>query len=320
MPPKIQSTQLIHNQNHVDDQIGDLNKRKEQIDCFMKHCQRFYEHSLSSISDNSNLYGSENSGQVYDTCTSQKVMNAFNDMLSGQRNVSVENSAMVQCGFNSITDKELLEFSKVRDDIRRRAHEKGMKERRNMFLEILNENNSSSVLDRKDNPENIYAGYETCVKDFASNYKKNIGIHPLLAGVRHLLQSQINHIDRIVIWKFYSTSITEAIDTNNSTSMTENSDNSFIFMSESVVMLHSFLVRAIEEEEKETIDVSYEEIVSCWKVKKSLNKRKMKRLLSFLPKMKELHAKPTGEILVTNIVRVSENTKMDWCCSSFFLS
>merc|ERR1711862_321549 len=139
------------------------------------------------------------------------------------------------------------ELVKIRDNERRKAHELGMKLRFQTFYNILleqqqkqqqilsldlnnndDDNNNGKNNDNKKQQQlfttlifnmntNIKEQHKfnrsiKYVNEFISLYKKNIGMHPIFAGMRKLLETQMKHNNNIIHWKFYSIAITESFD------------------------------------------------------------------------------------------------------------
>jgi len=272
----------------VDEKLNTLHN--DQRKSFTNHCRIFYQHSLSlSALDN---------GNDEDINTSREIMNFFNCLISSQQQQQpfliddVENdySEILKCGLHNINDKCVVELTKIRNEERRKAHELGMKQRCQEFHMILDqiplphEHNKGSTVNH--------------VKDFVSAYKKNIGIHSVFAGMSNLLEAQLKNDKKTIFWNFDSATITESFD---------NSDDSKEYFEKVATMFLSFLVRVEDEEEDNGVNGN----VLCWQVEPSLTRKKMRIFLNCLPLKRDLHAKPTGELIQTETIRNSD--KDCWC-------
>jgi len=180
------------------------------------------------------------------------------------------------------------------------------------------------------------------VNEFISLYKKNIGMHPIFAGMRKLLETQMKHNNNIIHWKFYSIAITESFDNNNN--MNDNNYNNIYsdyniddsnnkaimsYFQKVCNMFFSFLMLVSDDEvdhddkedEEKKIDSNNDHhtgnILLFWKVKESFNKRKMRKLLNCFPHERDIYTKPTGKFIITDRVRnsnsSSSNEKDFWC-------
>merc|ERR1712039_538662 len=334
----------------------------KQNECFTKHCRIFYQHSLSISKNNNN----ENSNKTEDDInTSSEIMNVFHSLLlSSQQQQQQENgqqqktpimikktdigySELIKCGLNEINNYNIIEFTKIRDNERRKAHELGMKHRfkifHNMILEYQSNNNTINNSNHNNNNNRDQYNYNLSIKyikHFVSLYKKNIGMHPIFAGIRKLLETQIKNDEYITYWKFYSITITESFDNNNDNIVNDtnnccNNDNEVdnhkkitSYYEEICNMLFSFLMLVVEddeeeeEEKKEGMDNNENDddgsgsMLLRWKVKESFNRRKMRKLLHCFPKECDIYAKPTGKFIITDMVRNNNNNGKDkdfWC-------
>merc|ERR1712039_750975 len=205
----------------------------------------------------------------------------------------------------------------------------------NMIYEYQSNNNTNNNRDQYN--YNLSIKY---IKHFVSLYKKNIGMHPVFAGIRKLLETQIKNDEYITYWKFYSIAITESFDNNNNNIVNDtnnccNNDNEVdnnkritSYYEKICNMLFSFLMLVVEddeeeeEEKKEGMDNNENDddgsgsMLLRWKVKESLNRRKMRKLLHCFPKECDIYAKPTGKFIITDMVRNNNNNGKDkdfWC-------
>jgi len=291
MPPSQHVIQYIpcSNSNKSQEEKELISHQQQKNESFTKHCRIFYQHSLS-INDNGNK----------DINTSREIMNVFNSLVSShqqQQPITIKKteigySELIKCGLNGINSQHIIELTKIRDTERRKAHKQGMKQRCKAFHMVLEQAHVLNEDNKRD--------YTKYIKDFVSSHKQNIGVHPILAGIRKLLETQVKNDQNVIHWKFHSTSITESFD--------NNVNDSTAYFLKVAVMFQSFLMRIEEEEREEADDGGY---VLCWKVKESLNRRKMRKLLSCIPHARDLHAKPTGKLCATEMIRSSD--KEFWC-------
>jgi|ERR1719343_81362 len=269
----------------VDDEI--LNKQKRR---FSDHCKTFFRHSLSMYDE----------GSDEDVNTSKDIMNVFNSLVANQQQQlplcldekDANYSELVKCGFNDMDDQTMIELMRIRNEERSKAHQDGMKQRCKELHKIFEQVNAS----QEDNADQFIH-----VKDFTTSYKQNIGLHSLFAGMRNLLESQIKNEKQSIYWKFDSITITESFD-NTTISSKE-------YFKQVALMFQSFLVRVEDEQEADNNDANGNML--CWKVNPSLIKRRMRKFLNCLPNKDDLHARPTGKLTQTEIIR---NVEKDcWC-------
>ena len=261
--------------------------KQQQRKSFTDHCRTFYRHSLS-------IYDNGNDESI---TTSKEIMNVFNCLMSSEQEqqpiiinkTEVGYSQLVKCGLDGVDDQIIIELTKIRNEERKKAHEQGMKRRHKEFLFILDE---ISLRHEEDNGNHL-----NHLRSFISRYKENIGFHSVFAGMCNLLRSQIKNENLEIYWKFKSIAVTESI---------ENAGESAEYFKHVVSMFYSCL-RRVEDEEESDVD----ENALCWKVKPSLNARKVRKFLKCLPRKNELHAKPIGELIQTERVR---NIDKDYWC------
>lgn len=309
MPPyssvqQTSSTSSINKESIISS--TEIQTKRDQLERFRQHCELFYQYSLNTSNSNDNGKLNYN----IDVNASREVLNVFNSLHSGQKGHVESNfyeSELKKCGLGcNMSSEELLELSKISNEERKKAHEQGMQERYKLFDKILNYTNRSGEDDAANESMN---NCENCIKKFVLQYKRHIGVHPILAGMRYLLETQIENDKKMILWKFNSAAITESSFGADSNNVTKNE-----FLHNTASVLQSFLFRVVEEEKEDNFndsDGKRKELLLCWKVKSSLNRRKMKRLLCFIPQRRDLHARPTGELFVTDMVRVSDK---DWWC------
>ena len=252
------------------------------ISRFSSHCKTFYRHSLS-IHDE---------GSDEDANTSKDVMKVFNSLVVNQQQKLAMNLdetdanylELVNCGFHDLDDQTIIELMSIRNEERRKAHQDGMKRRCKELHKIMDQINVS-----KQNDEDLFIH----MKKFVTSYKQNIGFHSVFAGMRNLLESQIKNERQTIQWKFDSVTITESFD--------NTTINSKEYFKQVASIFSSYLVRVEGEGEENDIDLNGNML--CWKVMPSMNKRRIRKILNYLPQKRELYAKPTGTLTQTEIVR-----------------
>ena len=269
---------------------GLITLQNQRRKSFANHCRIFYRHSLS--------LGVNVNGE--NIITSKEVMDVFNSLISSQElqqpitinKTEAGYSELIKCGLNSIDDQSMMVLTQVRNEERRKAHDLGMKQRCQEFHMILDQIHFPCEEDKRD--------HTNYVKDFVFSYKQNIGIHSVFAGMRDLLEAQIKNNKNHIYWKFNSATITESLDL-------DNANDSREYFEKVSSMFLSFLVRVEDEEGDNGVNGN----VLCWQVEPSLNRRKMRKFLNYLPHKRDLHAKRTGELAQTEILISSD--KQSWC-------
>ncbi len=195
----------------------------------------------------------------------------------------------------------LTEYAKVKDKERHSAHESKMKERRNMFCHYLQEtiqnekmNLSSRFIGEYDVTMHSYLSHaRSCMRNFVNNYQSNLGSHSLLAGMKKLIEKQIEMKEVICLWKFNSTVISES-----SLFLISNGESGQSpYMIDSVNVLCSFLVYCGERRDIESNDATTEkeidDVCVTFHIHPFISNSFLRQMLYELPS--NLDARPTGK-------------------------
>ena len=193
----------------------------------------------------------------------------------------------------------LGEYTRIKDKERRNAHVTKMKERNKIFFCYLQENIqnerlkslSKIIIDQYDVTTQNYLAYaRSRIRDFVKKYQKNIGSHSLLAGMKNVIEKQIEMEDQICLWKFSSTVITES-----SLFLHMNGENgNSSYMKDCINVLTSFLVYCGEERDVETSaknDGSDESLV-LFHIHPFISNAFLRHILCDIPS--SLDSRPTG--------------------------
>lgn len=311
----------------------------EQLRQFSEYCRIFYMNSLSAdqstaikksdATHSSDLEGGVSDQQKDDIIeTSKAVLLAFEGICAHRKSLSRESqthsSAIAKCG---LFDPEFLEgeqgttrlgsYTKARDKERLNAHRHHILERKNTFLALLEtkekEYHESQSHSPSNNDKSIFQqwgkerAFTRTARNFSTNYKSKIGLHPFLAGLRKLFETQVQNKGRTVQWSF------------DIATLTENCSGESDLMLDSITLLTALLYRKINQEDlndekkDEFVDVS----TVTWEIKDIISIRVMKRILQVLPRERDFDAKATGNAIISNEMRVespSGSTLFDMIC------
>ncbi len=202
----------------------------------------------------------------------------------------------------------LTEYSKVKDGERRNAHETKMKERSDIFIRHLQEsilNDSrhyysfSKFMGEYDVTTQSYLTYvRSCIRTFVMKYQQNIGSHSLLAGMKKLIEKQMEMDEVICLWKFNSAVITESslfLFTNNDVKGKNESLTLPSYLNDAINLLTSFLVYCGEKTDVESNDTNEkenEESFVSFHVHPFISNSFLRQMYLELPS--SLDARPTG--------------------------
>ena len=174
---------------------------------------------------------------------------------------------------NYLPQHILIEYSNIKDTERRNAHQIQIKERKGTFLRHLqeciengNETHQpfSKFMGEYDVTTQSYLKHvRSCVKTFVAKYQKNIGSHSLLAGMKKLIEKQIEMDEVICMWNFDSTIITESslflLSNDNVTGKGEQGYPASSYMIKSINVLMSFMVYCGKKRDVESHDTNENE-------------------------------------------------------------
>jgi len=312
-----------------------IESRKEELRQFSQYCQFFYRDSLSlkqaitcSQDDLSNDleddFRLQNERESRETC--KAVMQAFETICASRKALSgvdeTHRHAIARCG---LLDSEFLmgeqgkarmsSYTKAKDIERHNAHENLMIERKNHFFELLEEQQNQTIdLDANPSPKHgfllnlqqweIDGKKKKLVRQFSGTYKSKIGVHPWLAGLKKLFETQLQNADIVIKWDF------------DIGTLTENCSGDDVLLRDALSLITAILVRDDARrngEEKKEEDVGTPSI--SWKISDDVSISLMKSIANILPHSKELHARPTGKIILSNEVRKYEPESFldSWC-------
>lgn len=258
--------------------------------------------------------------------TSKAVLQAFEIICASRKSLphcgdQSHYAAIAQCGLldpdfladigrEKGTSSRLSSYSKARDEERCKVHEYLMKERKHHFMALLEqktqeENSTDETVALESGPISMMKQWErenqikSMAREFSNKYKSRIGVHPFLAGLRRLLESQMQHTQQMVYWSFDTAVITE--------NCTHGND---ALMQDALSLLVTFLQyttsKPMQEDQDEYDKNKYgndsSNITSNmihWECKAPISISLLNRILNVLPKWNALDAKPTGTITVS---------------------
>ncbi len=174
-------------------------------------------------------------------------------------------------GTNESSYLLLQQYTKLRDVIRRHAHQNAMLHRQNSLLDLLslsaasasaNADNSTRTA-RVAEVNNVHRTL-SIIRKFVYKYRSNIGSHSFLAGLHRLVELQLrpksspanacrssNDPFYIVRWRFNGSVLTEACRPNNygkNNMKDENDDgNDLAYTHDAIEVLFSFLIRIVDD-------------------------------------------------------------------------
>eukprot|EP00591_Stephanopyxis_turris_P004499 CAMPEP_0195524206 /NCGR_PEP_ID=MMETSP0794_2-20130614/23907_1 /TAXON_ID=515487 /ORGANISM="Stephanopyxis turris, Strain CCMP 815" /LENGTH=331 /DNA_ID=CAMNT_0040654381 /DNA_START=54 /DNA_END=1046 /DNA_ORIENTATION=+ len=317
MPPSQLTTPLVQEQN---------------LQCFASHCRFFFQSSTAICSEHQNATNDgscqkEGHDHERSLSTSRAVLEAFdrccnhhaytdttikNTTLSDEASAAIQECGLQQLLIQSTTrdNSEILHaYTLVRDEERKRAHLLQMTKRRN-YLCLLLDQMEQREHDKEKFGTNNNANFKSSIslmKSFLKKYKHNIGSHPLLMGMKSLLENQVGKQSRF----FWRWTMDGAILTENCHGGEGGGDK---YVEDALSTLSSFLVRvnvvAAENEDMEEGKInSSNDVVDdartmiCWEVVPSYSNGQLKKIARLIPSKRNMYGKPTGSLTSTEVKR-----------------
>lgn len=214
---------------------------------------------------------------------------------------------------HSLSHQELVEYSKIRDKERRNAHALQMEERRKYLDELIKKTFRKSKIEASDpNDSNILVTSlitesslnslnsreflnqaRSKIGSFSSKYKINVGTHSFFAGIKKLIEKQMENNDNCILWTFNSSTLSEV---NHSCIGPTEKHNGETYMDEAVELLSLFLVSYHDESLRKEIDEN--EPMYSFYIQPSISNSFLSYILGSFPSSHELHAKGTGTFKV----------------------
>lgn len=158
---------------------------------------------------------------------------------------------------------------------------------------------------------------KTTLRRFVSLYKCHIGSHSFLAGILQLLQTQLSQDGlQILLWTFNGTILSEnSLSTGSTSDESSGYNNADQYVRDAIELLLSFMVRIPEAEASSDVEAGdagnnedsrkpkisdHHESFLTFYINPTMSNYTLKCLKDELPLLKNLHAKPTGKISITN--------------------
>ena len=289
----------------------------DEVECFRNHCRLYFQKSLSNpdccIINNYSDDDFQASKIVLDALEYQLGnmkeigLNSDHEDFLNSEIVKNHSAVLKSCRLFIECDAEdsykeirssypqtqqqqqlLIEYNTIKDEERRLAHLLKMRERRDLLRKLLKE---SQIQVDSNTSENFVGEYDITtqrylrhvrsrVQNFVSQYKSNIGTHSLLAGIRKIIEQQIDSGEQICLWKFNSMVISE-------------SQSGESYMRDTVSILTLFMIFNPDKdvESKGMDEGNYEDILHSY-IHPVLSNSFLKYIMSEIPS--HLDAKPTG--------------------------
>lgn len=211
---------------------------------------------------------------------------------------------------HSLSHQELVEFSKIRDKERRNAHELQMEERRKYLDKLIKKTFTKSEIEATDrNDSNVLVTSlvtesslnsreflnqtRSKIGSFSSKYKLNVGTHSFFAGIKKLIEKQMENNDSCILWTFNCSTLSEV---NHSCIGPTEKHNGETYMDEAVELFSLFLVLHYDESLINQIDKN--EPMYSFYIQPSMSNSFLSYILGSFPSSHELHAKPTGKFTI----------------------
>jgi hypothetical protein len=255
--------------------------------------------------DHKGFLNSDRVKQYSDVLESCKLLLKYND--DGGQSITT-------CSVPKHYQQLLIEYTQVKDEERRLAHVMKMKERKEILhglLEKMNKqvkqksynNRSSEHAQGPDHDTYWYAGeydvrtqkylshVRTSTQEFVGQNKQNIGTHSLLAGIRKIIEKQIEMENQTCLWRFRSSVISESC-----FGSSEN-QNGEKYMKDTVCVLSLFMVYHIENDLEASMEdeceykSEFEDFIT-FRIHPGISDSFLKYIVAEIPS--NLDAKPTG--------------------------
>lgn len=296
-------------------------KRDYYLSNFVQHCKLYYTSSLSTKNDSAitssvtaandkqacqtvlkaleyhtiNIHEEQMSSEMIEFISSNKVEQFKSELKNCGLFVEIPGEASSQQ--QEMTHQLLLQYTKIRDQQRKAAHENQMENRRKCLEQLIREKSSQTILSSDDtgkNHDSVVTSYaylrkiRGLIRNFLRTYKDHIGTHAFLAGMKKLIEKQSKE-NNIVTWTLNASTLSEV--NFSSSSSTHGED----YMKDAVELLFSFVVpmslenltRAEEGKQKE-----FESLYS-FHIHPAISNGHLKTLLTEFGKT-DLDARPTG--------------------------
>lgn len=297
---------------------------EKQLLEFGKFCRVFFRSGLSTTSDNCTSTAIESRDKSEEA---KAVLSALDALVAGEAiedhvvklpkyETAIDSCGLMAClKLNSISGDTLSSYIDIRDKERKDAHRDKMVERQVNFkktiVKILEEKDKISAEENNNvmRMELVRFAQRTTRK-FVNSYRNKIGSHSLLAGIVKFLTNQIDESCHLR-WTIHGFTITESC-----ISPGEK------YICDCLDLLSSLFEVSIDEESS-----SANETILILQIKVGYSNYSLKRILRELPALGELDARPTGNILETELKRnniTGENDEyeslFDWCLSNCIIS
>jgi len=311
--------------------------KQQQEAEYRRNCRKFYRQSTSFVSDDSGsddedgdhkaaAVTKENRKAKKNVHSSTLIVEAVDCLTQGAESYQAFLSALAEpdalqqlrnCGLptNASEIHQVLQDATalqrliaIRTEERKLAHERNMQERLVRVHETLlkvqqqkKNEKATTTNSGKGTTQHEFRHMQKTLKQFVSTYTSScVASHPLLAGMRHLLETQLQQQQEAstMAWTLDAAVLSEAV-----VAQTGGAQDTYI--QDAVTALTTFLVwiPAKDEESdhqtkndnsKNTTASSSSELVFA--IHPSLSDRTLDQILRMLPSAKDLHGRPTGRV------------------------
>jgi len=300
------------------------NLDRDHLEKFSGHCQAYYQRSLTNAEDSNSSDREFLACQIILDALEHQLINVHEEEISHEHkmflssDIAKQHSAQLKsCGLHvhcqpaessssgvgsspMLSHQILAEYAKIRDQQRRLAHESQMEQRKVQLEKLIRK----KVQDANHIGEDTIGEYVVTsqsylnhvrgvVRIFASRYKGDIGTHSFLAGVRSLIEKQMNVDSKMIMWSFNGSTLSEVSFNSANPRLKKCGEG---YMKEAVDLLTSFMIcfRSMESTE-EAKEKEYEPMYG-FHVHPMISNNYLRYIVSELPSQKNLEARATGSL------------------------
>lgn len=302
------------------------------LENFGKYCKLFYQRSLSihdsettSDEDQAELQASK----VVLDALEHHLINVHEDAITseyqsflGSSEAKKNSNHLMSCGLlasnvdtsiqpkevitatPSLTNEALAKYTNIRDQERRNAHQFQMNKRR-LYLDQLikrkipqpvsasTNHYDKTMGDHLVNSQAFLKHVRSGIALFTRNYKKHIGAHSFFAGVKTMIEKQLEEDKRgtCILWTLNGSTLSEV---NFSSSDPSQKHNGEVYMDDAIGLLSSFMLYYPNEDLAEKASSQEHESMYSFFIHGSISNSFLRYILSDLPSSRDLHAKATG--------------------------
>jgi len=204
------------------------------------------------------------------------------------------------------THEALAKYTNIRDQERRNAHQMQMIKRRSYLDQLIkrktpqlvsastNANHFEKTMgNHLVNSQEFLKHVRSAIAVFTRNYKQHIGTHSFFAGVKAMIEKQLEGDKRgtCILWTLNGSTLSEV---NFSSSDPSQKHNGEVYMDDAIGILSSFMLYYPNEDGAEKASSQEHESMYSFFIHGSISNSFLRYILSDLPSSRELHAKATG--------------------------